>query len=169
MFIEIDGNRYPCDIEISKTQLGNQLIRVISDAPTATNGFKLINGETEIDKSDFIYLYRGNDHIKEYTTEEEEIMYAEGNISGVPVDPVQKQIAALNRRVNAITPYTMSQQAYIGDTSCVFYTDMTGDISAYVVDNDGNYIQCTITRETGKITILFDELEQIATVNVAIQ
>ena len=169
MYIEIDGERYPCEIEVSATQIGNPLIRVISDAPVAENGFLLINGEKVVDKSDFTYLYREDGPVKEYCQNAEEIIPAEGNQSECPVNPIQRQFAALNKRVSDITPYTMSKQAYIGDTACVFEPDKTGDISAYVVDNDGNYIQCTITRETGKITILFDELEQIATVNVAIQ
>lgn len=169
MFIEIDGERYPCELEISETQIGSPLIRIISDAPTATDGFMLIVGDKVIDKSDFKYLYREDGCIKEYCESPEILIPAEGYTSGVPVNPIQSQISALNRRVSAITPYTMSKQAYIGDTACTFYTGLTGDISAYVIDDDGDYIPCTITRETGKITILFDPLEQVATVNISIQ
>lgn len=164
MFIEIDGNRYPCDIEISKTQLGNQLIRVISDAPTATNGFKLINGDTEIDKSDFIYLYRGNDHIKEYTTEEEEIMYAEGNISGIPTNPIQQQISALNRRISSITPYTATKYGYFGETEKVFYDVPNGNVTVFCnVDN-------TFERIEDRLIVKFaDRLADTTEITVMVQ
>lgn len=173
LYLKIGENKYPIDkFGTFITQLGNSAVRIVGDVPLAENGFLIVDDEDNVigDMSEFTYLYREEDNVKEYTKEAEEIIPTESYYVGdYPVSPVQRQISALNRRVNELTPYELSKQAYIGDTSCVFETDITGDITAYVMDVDGNYIQCTITRETGKITVLFDALEQIATVNVSIK
>ena len=171
LYIKISNHKYPIDkFEVFTTQLGRKGVRIIGDTPLA-NGFEIYEDDVLIgDMSEYTFLYREDDTCKEYTKVEEEIIPVECFASGdVPVNPIQSQINALNRRVSELTPYEMSKQAYIGDTACEFETDMTGDITAYVMDADGNYIQCTITRETGKITVLFDALEQIATVNVSIK
>ena len=165
MFIEIDGNRYPCEVEISKTQAGNQLVRVISDeAPTATNGFKLINGDTEIDKSDFKYLYRGNENIKEYSQNDEEILPAEGYISGIPINPIQAQINALNRRVSSITPYKATKYGYFGETEKVFYDVPSGNVTVFCdVDN-------TFERIEDRLVVTFaDRLADTTEITIMVQ
>ncbi len=173
LYQKIGENKYPIDkFGTFITQLGNSAVRIVGDVPLAENGFEIVDDEDNVigDMSEFTYLYREEDNVKEYTKVAEEIIPTQSFATGVfPDNPIQKQINALNRRVSEITPYELSKQAYIGDTSCVFETDLLGDITAYVVDADGNYIQCTITRETGKISVLFDALEQIATVNVSIK
>jgi hypothetical protein len=164
MFIEIDGNRYPCEVEISKTQAGKSLVRVISDeAPIATNGFKIINGETEIDKSSYKYLYRSNDGIKEYTAESEEIIPAEGNQSGVPVNPIQQQISALNRRIADITPYTATKEAYYGETEKVFYDVPNGNVTIFC-DVPNSY-----KRIENRLIVSFEKLTDTVEITVMVQ
>ena len=169
MYIEIDGQRYPCEVQSSKTQCGKPMIRIISEAPIATDGFTLINDNgKEYDRSDYKYLYREDGVIKEYSTEAEEILEAHGYISGVPTSPIERQISALNQRVSAITPYTMSKEVYIGNTECVFDKAKDGNISAWLtVGNE--QIPCSYEVVNDMIVVSFEALEEVGTVNISIQ
>lgn len=170
MYIEIDGEKYPCEIEVSATQIGSPMIRVISDAPVAANGFLLINGDKVVDKSDFTYLYREDGPVKEYCQNAEEIIPAESNQSPCPANHIQQQISALNRRITEITPYTESQEAGIQTKECVFngiYRD--GVLTARVVTSRGEQIPCTYEKEGDNVTVRFEELKDTATVTMQIQ
>lgn len=170
MYVKIIGEdtHYNVLLEPFTTQHGKNAVRFIGDEiPTTNKGFMLYDdNDTEIgDLSRYKYEYRQNEYSDEQDTQELP------RWTDAPIKPsaVDKQISNLSSRISAITPTTFAKQAYIGDTACEFITDMVGDITAYVIDENGNYIQCTITRETGKITILFDPLETVATVNISIQ
>lgn len=172
MNIEINGQTYPCRFSTFHTQMGNDAIRIISDAPIAEDGFKLVgdNGAVVADYSDYKHLYREDGTIKEYTVEAEEILEAHGYVSGVPTSPIERQISALNQRVSAITPYTMSKEVGIQDKECIFdgnYKD--GILNARVVTSRGEQIPCTTERTGDSIVVKFEELEDTATVTISIQ
>lgn len=172
IYVEIDGEKYPCEIDYFHTQLGSKALRIKSvDAPVAENGFKIYNEENLVaDNSDFIHLYREDGNIKEYTKDAEDIIEAEGYISDIPVNSIQRQLSAINNRINEITPYTMSKEAGIQDRECFFegqYKD--GVISATVITSRGDYIPCTIEKSADNITVKFEELTDVATVTVSIQ
>lgn len=172
MNIEINGQTYPCRFSTFHTQMGNDAIRIISDAPIAENGFRLVgdNGAVVADYSDYKHLYREDGTIKEYTIDAEEIVEAHGYISGVPTNPIQRQISAMNRRISDITPYTMSKEVGIQDKECIFdgnYKD--GILNARVVTSRGEQIACTTERTGDSIVVKFEELEDTATVTISIQ
>lgn len=176
LFIEIDGESYPMKAQALTTQRGKQAIRIISkEAPLAVDGFKIVDGNGKVvsDKSDFKYLYREDENCREYTTEPEEIIPTTSHYMGDQPESIysalSRQISAVSSQVSAITPYEETKTAYIGDTECVFNAGKQGDISAFVVDRDGNTIPNTITKENNKIKVAFNALEQVATVTISIQ
>lgn len=170
MYVKIIGEdtHYNVLLEPFTTQHGKNAVRFTGDEiPTTDKGFMLYDdNDTEIgDLSRYKFEYRQN----EYSDEQDVIEPPSGNDEPLPPSPIDVRMRNMSAQINAITPTTFAKQAYIGDTACEFITDMVGNITAYVIDENGNYIQCTITRETGKITILFDPLETVATVNISIQ
>ena len=174
LYIKIGENKYPIDkFGTFITQLGNSAVRIVGDVPLAENGFLIVDDEDNVigDMSEFTYLYREEDNIKEYTKEAEEIIPTQSFATGdYPDNPIQKQINALNRRVSEITPYTVSKEAGIQDKECVFdgnYKD--GVLTASVVTSRGEQIPCTTEKSGDSIIVKFNELEDTATVTVSIQ
>ena len=174
LYIKIGENKYPIDkFGTFITQLGNSAVRIVGDVPLAENGFLIVDDEDNVigDMSEFTYLYREEDNVKEYTKEAEEIIPTQSFATGdYPDNPIQKQINALNRRVSEITPYTVSKEAGIQDKECVFegqYKD--GIISATVITSRGEQIPCTVEKSADNITVKFDELTDTATVTISIQ
>ena len=171
LYLKIGEEKYPIEkMTTFSTQMGNVGVRIVGDTPIA-DGFLVVDEDdnTVGDFNEFTYLYRESENVKEYTKAEDEVIPTESHYIGdIPTSAVERQIRALNNRVSAITPVTMSKDVYIGNTECTFETDLTGDISAYLLDADGDYIPCTVTRSTGRITVEFDPLEQVGTVNVSI-
>ena len=170
MYIQIDNIKYECKATTFTTQNGNEAVRVISEAPVAENGFLLLNSKEEViaDRSDFTYLYRTEgDTIKEYTKVAEEIIPAQGFVYDLPVDPVQRQISSLNRRVSEITPYEQTKKAYYGEIEKVFYGVPKG-IAQVIFDNyDGEY---TLTRVEDRVRIGFDEkLKEQTNITIMVQ
>lgn len=172
MYIKINGSdeQYNAHVIPFTTQHGNEGIRVVGEMPETDQGFKAYEDEKHIigDFSDYIYLYAPN----EYTKVEEEIEYATCSYqtpSPSPYDKLSNRINRLSSQVNAITPYVESKNVYIGDTECVFDVMISGEISAFVVDKLGNNIPNTVVEEVNKVRVLFDELEQSATVTISIQ
>ena len=171
MYIEIDGQQYPCEVKTSISQMGNTVIRVISEeAPVAEDGFVVKSGEKVFDRSSFKYLYRMDGNVKEYTEVAEEIIPASGYVSGVPENPLARQLSAMNQRISDLTPYKESKSAGIQDKECVFdgsYKD--GVITATVVTDKGEQKPCKIERSADNITVRFEELTEVATVTIQIQ
>lgn len=63
----------------------------------------------------------------------------------------------------AITPYTATKTAYIGDTEITFYdTPATGNLTVYC---PGNY---HVDRLVDRIFITFDELEEVTEITISI-
>ena len=176
LFIQIDGVPYRMKAQTFRTQRGQEGIRIFSkEAPLAEDGFKIVDGNNKVisDKSEFKYLYRENENCREYVTRPEEPIPTKSSYTGgqpeSPYSILSRQISAVSAQVSEITPYEETKDAYIGDTECVFNVSINGDISAFVVDRDGNTIPNKVIRESDKIKVLFDELEQVATVTISIQ
>ena len=165
MYIEINGEKYPCKFSTFHTQTGKDAIRIISEAPIA-EGFRLVGEDDSVvaDYSDYIYLYRQDgDTIKEYTNESDEIIPASGYISEIPVNPVQTQINALNRRISDITPYTATKEAYYGETEKVFYDVPKGNLSIFF---DDDY---EIQRIEDRVYVRFERLEETKEITIMVQ
>ena len=173
LYQKIGEQKYPIKkFNTFITQLGNSAVRIIGDVPLAENGFEIVDDEDNVigDMSEFTYLYREDDNCKEYTKVAEEIIPTQSFYVGdYPVDPVQRQISALNRRVSEITPYTESKTAYIDDTDVFFNIPKDGNISVYMVDGEGQNVPCTFEQINGQIKVSFEKRESLATVTISIQ
>lgn len=164
LYIEFDGNKYPCSVSTFHTQKGKDAVRIKSDAPIA-NGFKIVGDDDSViaDYSDYIYLYREEGRVKEYTAESEEIIPAIGNQSGVPANPIQQQISALNRRITDITPYTATKEAYYGETEKVFYDVPNGNVTIFCeVPNSYKRIE-------NRLIVSFEKLTDTVEITVMVQ
>ena len=170
IYVEIDGTKYPCKVDTFHTQIGSPAVR-IANAPLAENGFKIYNDDDLVaDMSEYTHLYREEGKVKEYTKDAEEIIPAEGYISGIPESPIQKQINALNKRITDITPYTESKEAGIQDKECIFDgVHRDGVLTANVITSRGEQKPCEVERSGDNITVRFEELTDTATVIIQIQ
>lgn len=168
LYIKIGGNKYPIKkFNTFQTQMGNVAVRVIGDIPLADNGFEIVDDEDNVigDMSEFTYLYREDDTCKEYTKEAEEIIPTESfYIGDYPVNPIQKQISALNRRVNEITPYEQTKTAYYGETEKVFYNVPDGNVTVFCdVEN-------TFSRIEDRLIVKFAErLSDTVEITISVQ
>lgn len=164
MYIEIDGNQYPCEVKTSITQLGNTVIRVTSEeAPVAENGFVLISGDNTFDRSSFKYLYRMDGNVKEYTEVEEEIIPASGYISGIPESPIDRRFDAVNQRISEVTPYEQTKMAYFGEVEKVFYGVPSGVLTVHM---DNEY---TVDRVADRVIVKFDRLSGTKEITIVVQ
>lgn len=167
MYIEIDGNQYPCEVKTGITQLGNTVIRVISDdAPVAEDGFILISGDKEFDRSSFKYLYRADGNVKEYTEVEEEIIPASGYVSGIPDNPLARQLSAMNQRIADLTPYKETKTAYYGEKEKNFYGVPNGNVSVFFDKYNGEY---EVSRNNDILTVAFPSLRAETNVTIMVQ
>lgn len=174
MDIIIDDKRYPCTVETSKTQMGKELVRIISEiAPVATDGFILDNGEDTFDRTAFKYLYREEGSIREYTTEPEEAISTELFYMGDQPESIysvlSRQISAVANQVSVITPYEESKTAYIDDTEVIFDIMKQGNISVFMTDDEGQNVPFTSEQINGQLIVSFDKRETLATVTISIQ
>ena len=64
--------------------------------------------------------------------------------------------------IEAITPYTETKTAYIGDTEVTFYTDVTGNLTVYFP------YEYTVERLTDRIIITFEPLEEVTDITISI-
>lgn len=102
------------------------------------------------------------------------VIYSEGGQSNnnplepSAIDKLNSRINATNNRVSAITPYTESKTAYIGDTCVEFNKAKDGVITTTVIDEDGMQIPCEL-QIVDNIKVIFDSLEKVATVTISIQ
>ena len=167
MYIEIDGNQYPCEVKTSITQMGNTVIRVISEeAPVADNGFVLISGDKTFDKSTFKYLYREDGNVKEYTEVAEEIIPASGYVSGIPENPLARQLSAMNQRISNLEPYKETKTAYYGEKEKRFYGVPSGVVTVFFDKYDGEY---TISRMDDVLTVSFPALANETNITIMVQ
>ena len=71
-------------------------------------------------------------------------------------------IAGVRKSVNDVTPYTETKTAYISDTQMVFSDVPSGNLSVYF---DKPY---TVERESDRITITFEALEEVTPITISI-
>ena len=72
-------------------------------------------------------------------------------------------------KVVAITPYTETKTAYLGDTEIIFTDVKDGNLSVFVKDENGNYPDFSVDRNGDIITVYFGPLEYITTITISIQ
>lgn len=65
-------------------------------------------------------------------------------------------------RVDAVTPYTETKQAYIGDTEVTFYDVPEGNVTIFF---DKPY---TVERLADRITLHFEELEEVTEITISV-
>lgn len=164
IYIEIDGEKYPCKISTFHTQKGSQAVR-ITGAPLAENGFKIYNDDDLVaDMSEYTHLYREEGTVKEYTKDAEEIIPAIGYKTGIPESPIQRQFDSVNRRITEITPYEQSKKAYYGEIEKVFYGVPSGNLSVFC---DGEY---SVNRIEDRVIIKFpSRLTETKDITISVQ
>ena len=163
IYVEIDGTKYPCKVDTFHTQIGSPAVR-IANAPLAENGFKIYNNDDLVaDMSEYTHLYREEGTVREYTKDAEEIITAEGYISGIPESPIQRQFDSVNRRITEITPYEQSKKAYYGEIEKVFYGVPNGNLSVFM---DGEY---TVDRIEDRVYVRFERLTETKGITIMIQ
>jgi hypothetical protein len=79
--------------------------------------------------------------------------------------PTTSKVDDTANQVKAITPYTETKTAYIGDTSCTFTDIPDGLVSIYL--NGVRYYDFGVNNHT--ITIEFLPLEEVTEVTISIQ
>lgn len=175
LYIKINTDLYPIEkIQSFKTQAGNDAIRVVGDAPQATNGFVIVDDNNKLiaDRHAYKHLYRNDEKCKEYTAVAEEIVPTEGFTEGVPDSPLDvllRRISEINNNVAEITPYTVSKLVGIQDSECIFTgIPRAGLPTATLVTEKGECLPCTIEMKDGNVRVTFDELKEVATVTVSI-
>ena len=170
LYIKIGDEKYPAEFESFTTQLGHTAIRVISDAPIA-EGFLIVDENDKVisDKSDYTFLYMEEENAKDYTNVAEDPIPTQSFSVGSPINPIQRQINALNKRVSDITPYTESKTAYIDDEYVLFDIAKDGNISVFMVDTEGQNVPFTFEQINGQIRVSFEKRNSLATVTISIQ
>lgn len=83
-------------------------------------------------------------------------------------DIERKQSNYTAARVDAVTPYTETKTAYIGDTEVTFLTEEKGGLSVYAEDTEGNSPDYVVSRTGSTITVSFEPLEFVTTVTISI-
>lgn len=68
----------------------------------------------------------------------------------------------IQAQIEAITPYTDTKTAYIGDAEVTFYTDVTGNLTVYFP------YEYTVERLTDRIIITFEPLEEVTDITISI-
>ena len=75
-----------------------------------------------------------------------------------------------SNRVTAITPYTETKTAYIGDYQVLFENTPQGILTVSAVDSEGGFPAYVLEREGGIISVHFDNpLDYVTTVSISIQ
>ena len=167
IYIEIDGIKYPIEkFSTFPTQLGNTAVRISGDTPTA-NGFEIVDDNDNViaDCKEYVYLYREDEKCKEYTKVAEEIIPTQSFATGdFPVNPIQRQISALNKRISDITPYTQTKYGYYGETEKVFYNVPRGVVIVICE------VENSISRVDDRVIVTFAErLEDTTEITIMVQ
>ncbi len=76
--------------------------------------------------------------------------------------PQTEKIDDTANKVTEITPWTASKTAYIGDSECTFLDCPAGNLTVYF---NGNY---EVVRDGARITVYFDELEEVIEITISI-
>ena len=79
-------------------------------------------------------------------------------------------IAGTRQNISAITPYTETKTAYIGDYQVLFENTPQGILTVSAVDSEGGFPAYVLEREGGIISVHFDNpLDYVTTVSISIQ
>lgn len=87
------------------------------------------------------------------------LQIAKGNVNTIG------KVDDTSNRVTAITPYTETKTAYIGDTEVVFTNVPQGNLSVYF-DTPTDY---SVERTNDAIAVTFDALDEVTTATISIQ
>ena len=71
-------------------------------------------------------------------------------------------------KVDVLTPITITKKVSIGDTEVTFNNVPNGNITVFVEDEDGNYPNYTMERNSNIITVYFEPSEYVTTVTLSI-
>lgn len=83
--------------------------------------------------------------------------------------PVTENTDNANNRIDALTPYTETKTAYIGDTEVVFTGAKSGNLSVFIASEEGSETGYTLDRIGDMITVHFTEpLEYVTEVTISI-
>lgn len=82
--------------------------------------------------------------------------------------PVTGKVDDTAGKVQSLTPYTVSQTAYLDDTSVEFTGIPTGNMTIYLNTEDGSYPSYTVERSGDRVTVHFEPLESVTTVTISI-
>ena len=83
--------------------------------------------------------------------------------------PIVGKVDSTANEVKAITPYTETKTAYIGDTNCGFNTPADGNVSVFFDKNVNGY-RVEKDYYARRIVVVFDEpLEEVTEVTISIQ
>lgn len=80
--------------------------------------------------------------------------------------PIVSMVDDTSNRVNALTPYTDTKEAYYGETQKTFYDVPTGNISVYFNNYEGAY---KVERIETRVIVSFDKLENATTITISVQ
>jgi hypothetical protein len=82
--------------------------------------------------------------------------------------PTTSKVDDTANQVKAITPYTETKTAYIGDTNCGFNTPTDGNVSVFFDKNVNGY-RVEKDYYARRIVVVFDEpLEEVTEVTISI-
>lgn len=82
---------------------------------------------------------------------------------GINLSPTIYKVDDTSNRVDALTPYTETKTAYIGDTEVTFENVPQGNMSVFGLS------EYSIDRQSDRITIMFDAVDEVTTVSISIQ
>ena len=85
------------------------------------------------------------------------------------LNPVIDKTDNTANKVDTITPTVITKQGYIDDTEVVFNDVPNGNVTVYVEDENGSFLNYSVARVTDMITVSFDKpLEYTAKVTLSI-
>lgn len=79
-----------------------------------------------------------------------------------------EHIDQLGQQIEEVKPYMDSQRAYIGDTQVQFNNVKGTHITAYCETDSGLSIPTTTERNSDKVTVSFNTLDEVATVTITV-
>ena len=92
------------------------------------------------------------------------LQIAKGNVNTIG------KVDDTSNRVTAITPYTETKTAYIGDYQVLFENTPQGILTVSAVDSEGGFPAYVLERDGGIISVHFDNpLDYVTTVSISIQ
>ena len=80
----------------------------------------------------------------------------------------QGQIDNTSNRTDSLTPTVITKKVSIGDTEVTFNNVPNANITVFVEDEDGNYPNYTMERNSNIVTVYFEPSEYVTTVTLSI-